>query len=595
MRINSVNNVQYKTHIAPKYNKVNYAPSVSVPINQYGYHIPFISFKAKKTDMSLIKQILESLEANQLPSLSQPTNTLLPAKIQHDEENFIDRKYKNVLENKKNKLSQEFMDKTQGLYKDPNASNPEKLKAVQIACTFIKEKEQKYKVESSLKDYLNALKLSEETNHPIFADNALNKIFDESQKYWQSEYLPELMQTEKTKLQYLEKFYEKRPDLAKSKTFNDLSYQDQYFVAKYFEINNFKEFDDDPMLRILDNVAIEEKKNVLNEIRKKVALDIEVFNDLLVNFPDLVKKASGIELVKGFSVNGKNDDNQTNLLKLLLEKLDKKDLINQSTEIQAEYFQTLDMDTLIGAIDDVRKEFFTKYIPLKIEQEVTYQAHKNDIHVKNHEQLKEINKHLEKINIKLDKISLTLSEFISNLDGAHAKLPNPPEDCAEIYKHTGIKLETMNDATKNLSNEEEKRLLNLFKTDGIKYLDVVLQNTKDQATVAMIKDLKTEISKAEKPNVIFSRLEGYATMALMSGFLHSSASSAATSHTLNSLVNSDIVSGSGTISTVAGGGLSSLISPQALALVAITVGLYGIANANKVHKQFSDIYISVDL
>lgn len=595
MRINSINNTQYKINMTPKNNKVNYTPSVSVPINQHSYYLPFISFKAKKNDISLIKQIADSLEANQLPLLNQPTNTFLPTKVQLNEENFDDKKHKDALENKRYQLSQEFVNKTRGLYENPNSSNQEKLKAIQIACTFLQEKEQKYKEHSTLGDYLNSLKLSEETNHTVFADKALNKVFDESQKYWESEYLPKLMQAEKRKLQYLDKFYEKRPDLAKSKTFIDLSYQDQYFVAKYFEINNFKEFDDDPMLRILGNVAIEEKKNVLNEIRKKVALDIEVFNDMLVNVTDLLKSQSGIEVMKGFSVNGKNDDNQTNLLKLLLEKLDKNDLISENTEIQEEYFQKVDNDTLLEAIEDVRKELFTKYIPLRIEKEVTYQAYKNDIHVKNHEQLKEISKHLENINIKLDKISLSLSEFISNLDGVHAKFPNPAEDCAEIYKRTGIQLESMKATTGKLSPEEEKRLLNSFKTDGIKYLDVVLKNTKDQATVAMIKDLKTEIKNAEKPNVVLSRLEGYATMALMSGFLHGSASSAATSHAVNTLVNADITSGTGAMSSVTGGGLSALISPQALALVAITAGLYGITSANKVHKQFSDIYINVDL
>ena len=578
-----------------KNNTVNYAPSVSKPIKQHCYYLPFISFKAKKNDMSLIKQIADSLEANQLPLLNQPTNMFLPTKVQLNEENFDDRKYKDALENKRYQLSQDFINKTRGLYENPNSSNQEKLKAIQIACTFLQEKEQKYKERSTLGDYLNSLKLSEETNHIVFANKVLNKVFDESQKYWESEYLPKLMQAEKRKLQYLENFYKKRPDLEKSKTFKDLSYHDQYFVAKYFEINNFKKFDDDPMLRILGNVAIEEKKNVLNEIRKKISLDIEIFNDMLINLPNLVKSQSGIETMKGFGINGKNDDNQTNLLKLLLEKLGKKDLINENTEIQEEYFQTLDYDVLIDAIEDVKKELFTKYIPLRIEKEVTYQAYKNDIHVKNNEQLREINKHLEKINIKLDKISLSLSEFISNLDGVHAKFPNPAEDCAEIYKRTGIQLESMKATTGNLSPEEEKRLINSFKTDGIKYLDVVLKNTKDQATVAMIKDLKTEIKNAEKPNVVLSRLEGYATMALMSGFLHGSASSAATSHAVNTLVNADMTSGTGAISSVAGGGLSALISPQALALVAITAGLYGITSANKVHKQFSDIYINVDL
>lgn len=579
----------------PKNNKVNYTPSVSVPINQHSYYLSFISFKAKKNDISLIKQIADSLEANQLPLLNQPTNMFLPTKEQLNEENFDERKHKDALENKRYQLSQEFVNKTRGLYENPNSSNQEKLKAIQIACTFLQEKEQKYKERSTLGDYLNSLKLSEETNHTVFADKALNKVFDESQKYWESEYLPKLMQTEKRKLQYLDKFYEKRPDLAKSKAFIDLSYQDQYFVAKYFEINNFKEFDDDPMLSILGNVAIEEKKNVLNEIRKKVALDIEVFNDMLVNVTDLLKNQEGIEFVKNYRILGKNDDNQTNLLKLLLEKLGKNDLINKSSILQEDYFQALDNNTLTQAIEDVRKEWYAKYVPLKIEKEVSYQAYKNDIHVQNNNALKEINKNLEKINIKLDKISLSLSEFISNIDGIHAKFTNPAEDCAEIYKRTGIQLESMKATTGKLSPEEEKRLLNSFKTDGIKYLDVVLINTKDQATVAMIKDLKTEIKNAEKPNVVLSRLEGYATMALMGGFLHGSASSAATSHAVNTLVNADITSGTGTMSSVAGGGLSALISPQALALVAITAGLYGITSANKVHKQFSDIYINVDL
>lgn len=594
MRINPIINVQHKINLSQK-NKLNNSSNIDLPNYQQYYYLPLISFKSQKTDMRLIKQVAESLELNQLPVLTVPQNSSLLFNAPNNGKDFDDSKYKDVLENKKYHFIQEFIDKTRGIYENPNSSNTEKEKAIQTACTFIREKEQKYNEGTALDNYLNSLKLSEEVNNTIFADKTLRKLFEEAQKYWEKEYLPILMQEEKRKLQYLEGFYEKRPDFKKLKTFNDLSYEDQYFVAKYLEINDFKSFDDDPMITILDNVAIEEKKNVLNEIRKKITLDNEIFNDLLANLPALIKNQEGIEFVKNYRILGKNDDNQTNLLKLLLEKLGKNDLINKSSILQEDYFQALDNNTLTQAIEDVRKEWYAKYVPLKIEKEVSYQAYKNDIHVQNNNALKEINKNLEKINIKLDKISLSLSEFISNIDGIHAKFTNPAEDCAEIYKRTGIQIEAMKASAGNLNSEDEQKLLNAFKSEGLKYMDVVLKNTKDNATLNMIKDLKTVINTAEKPNMVLNRLEGYATMAIMSGLLHGSASSAATSHAVNSLVNVDMTNGEGAVSTVSGGGLSSLISSQALALAAITAGLYGITSATKIHKQFSDIYISIDI
>lgn len=587
MRINSINNIQYKTYIKKTENNSNPVFNHSKPTNPNSFYFPFISFKGGKNEISLIKQIAESLQDNTTPQINQ-TESHLPQKIVV---NDIDSPiYNEVLKNKKQELTKSFIDNTKAIYEDPNAGNEEKLKAVQTAYAFIQDKETKYKEPSSLGDYLNSLSLSVETNHTVFAGKSLDNLFKNSQQYWETEYLPKLLDKEKNKLQYLEKFFEKRPDFEESKTFNDLSYDDQYFIAKYLEINNFKVYKDDPIVGILKNTAIKDKKDVLNEIRKKIVLDTEIFNDALANVPELLKDNNGIKFLSEYIITGKNEDDKTSLLKSLLVKLNNEKLLNSTKEEQVEYFESLKPNDINEAIEKVRKEWFLKYVPLKTEKEVAYQSHKNNIHVQNHEQLVSINEQLEKINIKLDKISLSLTEFISNFDRAYAKFPNPVEDSIAIQKNTGLQIEAMYSATKNLNSEEEQRLMNAFKTEGIKYLDILLDNTKDDAVKTMIQNLKKVITEEKKPNAILSKLESYGTMAIMSGLLHGGATSAAASHTVNSLVNTDIASGTGLTSVSTGGGISALLNPQALAIVAIAAGLHAITNANKVHKQFSDMY-----
>lgn len=475
------------------------------------------------------------------------------------------------------------------MFNNPQSTNKEKLKAVQTAYSFVQDKAKKHKEPENLAEYLNSLNLSLDNHHTVFADKSIQHLFQEAQNYWKQEYLPKLLNREDNKIAYVESVLEKMPSLKVMKAFNDLSYDDKYFVAKYFEINNFKVFEDDAMKKILTDHTIENKNELLNEVRQKIVIDTEVFNEKLNELPYLLQDESGLEELSNYIINGKNKDDNISFLNLLLIALDKKDVIDKDIETKVEYFSSLDSSTLDKGIEKVRKIWFFKFVPLKLEKEISYQAYKTDIHVKNHTELVKINAQLEKINIKLDKIAISLTDFISNLDGIYAKFKTPVEDSMEIQRNTGMQIEEMLSSVNRLSDEEKEKLMDSFKTDGIKYLEILLKNTKEQAVVNMINDLKKVIVEEKKPNMVLARLESYGTMAVMSNLMHGGhAASVAASHSINTLTNADFLSGN-TASTF-GGGIGAILDPHALAFAAVVAGIYSIYSASQTHKEFSDMY-----
>ena len=99
----------------------------------------------------------------------------------------------------------------------------------------------------------------------------------------------------------------------------------------------------------------------------------------------------------------------------------------------------------------------------------------------------------------------------------------------------------------------------------------------------MINDLKTVIKDEKRPSMILARLEGYATMSIMSGIMHggSHTASVAAAHAAN-------VSTGAMANT--GGLLSSILDPYTLAFAAVVTGIYSIYSTSQTHKEFSDMY-----
>lgn len=552
----------------------------NLPNFQYYQHISFGG--NSPSEISLMKDIVNIIDSGNTPTLQKQYEDTVEVNYKEDFtiENSL---YEQVLTKRKADFIDEFNKNAENLYYNPKATNEDKIKAVEFAYSFVADKAKKYKEPEKLGDYLNSLNLSVDYGHTVFADNSIKNIFKEAKEYWEEEYLPVLLQKEKAHIQFIKKAKEKLPLLNELKGFYDLSVSDKFFVAKYFEINDFKLFRDDPMTKIITDHTIKNKEALLNEIKQKIVIDTEIFAEKLNQIQELILSENGIDDMSTYTIQGKNKDDETNLLNLFLTAIDKKNLYGKDKNSLLEYFKTLNETDINKAIDNIRKTWFLKYVPLKLENETSYQAYKTDIHVRNNTELKKINKQLEQINIKLDKISMSLTDYISNLDGVSAKFQNPVEDSLEIQRNTGIQIEEMLSSVDNLSDEEEQKLMDAFKDDGIKYLDILLNNTKNKAVENMIKDLKTVIKEEKRPNMILARLEGYATMAVMSNLMHGSshAASAAAAHAVNTSAGA---------TAGAGGLLGSIFDPCTLAFAAVVTGIYSIYSASQTHKEFSDMY-----
>ncbi len=552
----------------------------NLPNFQYYKTISF--YGNKPSEISFVKDIVKNIGSGDTPVLQKQYEDTVEINYKKDFK-IEDLPFERILTKRKTDFIDEFNKNAQDLYYSHQSTNEDKIKAVKFAYSFISDKAKKYKEPETLEDYLNSLNLSVKYGHTVFADNSIINMFKEAKEYWEKEYLPILLQKENEHILFVEQAMKKLPLLNELKGFQDLSISDKFFVAKYFEINNYKVFRDDPMTKIITDHTIKNKEELLNEIRQKIVIDTEIFEEKLNQIPELILSENGIDNMSTYVIKGKNKDDETSLLNLFLVALNKKDLYGNNKNTLLAYFQTLSETDINKAIDNIRKIWFMTYIPLKLENETTYQAYKTDIHVRNNNELKKINKQLEQINIKLDKISMSLTDYISNLDSVSSKFQNPVEDSIEIQRNTGMQIEEMLSSVDKLSDEEEQKLMDAFKDDGIKYLDILLSNTKDKAVENMLKDLKTVIKEEKRPSMILARLEGYATMSVMSSLIHGNSHIAAASaaHSLNS------VSGA---SASAGGLLGSILDPHTLAFAAVVAGLYSIYSASQTHKEFSDMY-----
>lgn len=541
-------------------------------------HVSF--YGNKPSELSLLKDISKTLESNNIPTLQKQYDDTID--INYEKDFSVENSPHNkILTKRKSDFIDEFDKNAEKLYNNPRSSNEDKIKAVQFAYSFVADKAKKYKEPEKLGDYLNSLNLSVEYEHTIFADKSIKKLFKEAKEYWIDEYLPILLQKENAHIQFVENAKIKLPLLDELKGFNDLSISNKFFVAKYFEINGFKKYKDDPMIKIIKDHTIKNKEDLLNEIRQKIIIDTEIFCEKLNQIPELILSENGIDDLDSYTITGKNKDNETTLLKLLLMALNKNEL--QDKKSLLECFESLNKTELDKAIDDIKKIWFLEYVPLKLENETTYQAYKSDIDVRNNDELQKINKQLEQINIKLDKMSMPLIDYISNLDSVVAKFKNPVEDSLQVQRNAGIQIEEMLSSVDKLSDEEEQKLMEAFKDDGIKYLDVLLNNTKNKAIENMINDLKTVIKEEKRPSMILARLEGYATMSIMSGLMHggSHTASIAAAHAANA--------STGAMAST-GGLLSSILDPYTLAFAAVVTGIYSIYSTSQTHKEFSDMY-----
>ena len=227
-----------------------------------------------------------------------------------------------------------------------------------------------------------------------------------------------------------------------------------------------------------------------------------------------------------------------------------------------------------------------------------FKAHETDANTQIIKELKQINENLGKIVIRLDGISISLNQLVANMDRLYAKFDNPQEKTKELSQAGALYIEAMKDGMANLTPEQSKQLLNAFKTEGVRYLDVLSDKTSDPESKKMINGLKQTIYKANNPSTVVARLENYAPILLLNqgitmgrkAITHSAFSRAKEEFMCKGMQEEAAKQMASRKIAEEGAALSAgAITGFTIAAVA-AIGLYGIYKASNVHKQFGDLY-----
>ena len=646
MRINSVqyNNVYtYKTNKINKNNIDNKKAAVSAPIkkNLYPININFTSqFKVKNSDTIMykdmdsllhgevleVKQELALTPLNNVVANIEPNNPGIDLSKFPLKQRLILKKYaanpnlKKLLEMEKSvsnndtiiqgilgreiSLIKRYDAQTYDKFIDSNNSNVEKLNAFGVALVFLSSAMKKAD-SKELKQILDTI--CDFRNSVSSMDSLLSgdcsketkKLFDIAKEYWYKYELPELMDSEFQKMIYIEEATNQNKILQNSKTYINLPIDEKYYVARYFQNQKGTIKQDDPMIDILSNRTIVDTAAVIREMANKISVDESSFYNEINSSYSSIRSEDGIDRFSKFNLSGKNQDDDISLLNLYLLLFDRSDLTLESDKSKiADFFSGISDEELEEANNSIIEEWNQNYLPEKMDREASFKAYETDVNTQIIKELKQINENLGHIVVKLDNISISLDQIVSNMDRMYAKFENPSVQTQELQQTNALYIEAMKSGLANMTPEQAQRVMQAFKTDGIKYLDVLDSKTTNPQNKAMINNMRQTIYKSSNPMSVVSRLEGYAPILMLNQGLTigrkaimRNAHRIAEHKLMQQGMTATAAKQAVTAEAAAGGvGLSAGTIAATAAASAIVVGMYGIYKASNIHNQFSDLY-----
>lgn len=510
--------------------------------------------------------------------------------------------FQNIL-TKEVELLKKYNSQTYEKFIDTSSSNEEKIKAFSAALFFLAEAMKKStpaeleKILDTVADFRNSVSSME-----MLVDNKcfekIKKLFDLSKEFWSKYELPLLMNQEFEKMIYTEETTNKYPELQNSKIYTSLPVDEKHFVARYFA-NQETAVPSDPIFSILSNRTIADVSSVIKEMSNKISIDEDIFYDLLSNSYDYIHSSDGIAKLKDFYLKGRNDNDNISMFELYLLFFQRIDLIDEADEtVLLDFFETISDEQLQEANEAIVNEWFQNYLPEKFDSEVLFKAHETDANTRTLKELEQINQNLENLAIKLDGITIPLNQVISNMDRMYVKLENQPSQVQKLQESSSLYISAMKKELSNMTPEQAKKLMSVFQTDGIKYLNTLDAKTSNPQSKAMINNVKQAIYKSNNPMAVVTKLENYAPITILNqgiGTLKREINKSNMKAAVDNLVSQGyeekkayaLAKNKAALGELP---MAALTSAKLGCLTALTAGLYGIYKASGIHDKFSDLY-----
>jgi len=392
---------------------------------------------------------------------------------------------------------------------DNKNSNEQKLEAVSEVLGYL-ENQLKIEDAAGMKSHLKTIsKVQQHLKQGIGKESAEYVEDDFKALYgivvsdWQKNSLPVLINRSLYRAIYVNDAEKKTPLMMTIPGYSELSPEQKFFVAKYYNEND-NELKNNMLKQIIEDRDILDPSVIIDTISLKIESDRQKYFNQLDTFCDYLKDRQANPDLPEPEVSIPHRKDSFSFIDTYLFELNKlDDYSGKSTKDKLNYLSNLTEDELVLANKKIKQQWDENELQYLLETEVRKQAKYTSINTKMYEELQKINVNLGDIKVKIDNVSFTLKDLIDN--------KYILKDETEIQKAVQNSSTVIADAERRyyMQTPQEQAQTDLKIRESMPVvIDNLIQKTDDKDIIEKLTFIKTKCKEPKtKANEIFGMLK----------------------------------------------------------------------------------------
>jgi len=336
-----------------------------------------------------------------------------------------------------------------------------------------------------------------------YVENDIKALYNIAISDWQKTSLPILINKSLNRAIYINDAEKKIPGMTTIPGYSELSLEQKYFVAKYYEANN-NGLKENMLKQIIQDRDILDPSVIIDTIGFKVEGDRQKYFNQLDTFYDYLndrQENHDLEIPEIAIAHRKDSFSFIDMYLFELNKL--SEYLNKPTKDKLDFLSTLTKDELLIVNEKIKQDWDNNELQYLLETEVRKQAKYTSINSKMYEELQKININLNDIKIKIDNVSFSLKDLLDN--------KYILKDETEIKKIIQNSSTVLADAERNYytkTPQEQLETDSKIKETMPVVIDNLIQKTDDKDVIKELTFIKTKCKDPRtKSNEIFGMLK----------------------------------------------------------------------------------------
>lgn len=316
--------------------------------------------------------------------------------------------------------TREFNKKTIDKILDNKNSNEQKLEAISTVLDYL-ENQLKTENAMDMKSHLETisgvqqhLKQGIARESADYIENDFKMLYRIAVSDWQKKSLPVLINNSLKRAIYVNDAEKKTPQMTTIPGYSELSPEQKFFVAKYYNENDNR-LKNNMLKQIIEDRDIMDPSVIIDTISLKIESDRQKYFNQLDTFYDYLKDRRSNPKLPEPEVSIPHRKDSFSFVDTYLFELNKlDDYFDKPTKDKLNYLSSLTEDELALANEKIKQQWDKNELQYLLETEVRKQAKYTSINTKMYEELQKINVNLGDIKVKIDNVSFSLKDLIDN-------------------------------------------------------------------------------------------------------------------------------------------------------------------------------------